>query len=183
MQRKNKSKNTSTTTGYGGYESNNDNNNNDNDRLIKSSPSKPSPSSPTHIKPNVGGISIASLTGHNVIINNNSTSSSSCNNANCSSTECSSSSHMNIHKGKQKQKIAIATVKRNTFGTRPFDKYWLNLDCCGLICATLTYCLHLYGIYSFGWILLPPWFSAMDDDGYREVRMLYIFDYCFVVFF
>ena len=175
MQRKNKSKNTSTTTGYGGYESNNDNNNNnDNDRLIKSSPSKPSPSSPTHIKPNVGGISIASLTGHNVVINNNSTS--TCNNANCSSTECSSSSHMNIHKGKQKQKsIAIATVKRNTFGTRPFDKYWLNLDCCGLICATLTYCLHLYGIYSFGWILLPPWFSVMDDDGYREVRMLYIY--------
>ena len=172
MQRKNKSKNTSTT-GYG-YESNNDNS--DNDRLLKSSPSKP-PSSPTHIKPNVGGISIASLTGHhNVVINNNSTS-SACNNANCSSTECSSSSSSHIiHKGKQKKgTIAIATVKRNTFGTRPFDKYWLNLDCCGLICATLTYCLHLYGIYSFGWILLPPWFSVMDDDGYREVRILLVF--------
>jgi hypothetical protein len=29
--------------------------------------------------------------------------------------------------------------------------------------------LHAYGVYSFGWILLPPWFSVMDEDGYREV--------------
>jgi ribosomal protein L40E len=65
------------------------------------------------------------------------------------------------------EKVKIATVKRYTCGTRPFDKYWLNLDCCGLICASVTYMLHLYAIYSFGWILLPPWFSIMDEDGYR----------------
>jgi hypothetical protein len=63
----------------------------------------------------------------------------------------------------------IATVKRNTWGTQPFDKHWLNLDCCGLICAALTYLLHAYGVYAFGWVLLPPWFSVMDEDGYREV--------------
>jgi hypothetical protein len=65
------------------------------------------------------------------------------------------------------EKVKVATVKRHTCGTRPFDYYWLNLDCCGLICASLTYILHLYAIYSFGWILLPPWFSIMDEDGYR----------------
>jgi len=68
-----------------------------------------------------------------------------------------------------KNKIMIATVKRNTWGTQPFDKHWLNLDCCGLICAALTYLLHAYGVYAFGWVLLPPWFSVMDEDGYREV--------------
>jgi hypothetical protein len=70
--------------------------------------------------------------------------------------------------------VIAATVKRNTWGTQPFDKHWLNLDCCGLICASLTYMLHAYGVYSFGWILLPPWFSVMDEDGYREVRVMLI---------
>lgn len=65
--------------------------------------------------------------------------------------------------------VAVATVKRSTWGTSPFDKHWLNLDCCGLICASLTYMLHMYGIYAFGWILLPPWFSIMDEDGYRTL--------------
>ena len=31
--------------------------------------------------------------------------------------------------------------------------------------------LHAYGVYSFGWILLPPWFSVMDTDGYRELTI------------
>ena len=71
--------------------------------------------------------------------------------------------------------MAIATVKRNRFGTQPFDRGWLNLDCCGLICAGLTYMLHAYGAYSFGWILLPPWFSVMDEDGHRQVRAIGVF--------
>ena len=75
--------------------------------------------------------------------------------------------------GKSKSKaVAIATMKRNRFGTQPFDRGWLNLDCCGLICAGLTYMLHAYGAYSFGWILLPPWFSVMDEDGHRQVRAI-----------
>ena len=73
---------------------------------------------------------------------------------------------------KKKKAIVLAKVKRNTWGTQPFDKYWLNLDCCGLVCATMTYMLHAYGVYSFGWILLPPWFSVMDEDGYRTVSFL-----------
>ena len=73
--------------------------------------------------------------------------------------------------GKSKSKaVAIATVKRNRFGTQPFDRGWLNLDFCGLICARLTYLLHAYGAYSFGWAPLSPWFSKMDKDGHRELR-------------
>ena len=83
------------------------------------------------------------------------------------------------HGNNKQPKISIAKVKRNKFGTSPFDEQWLNLDCCGLICASLTYLLHFYGMYSFGWILLPPWFSVMDDDGYREVRY-YIFYFCII---
>lgn len=75
---------------------------------------------------------------------------------------------------KKKTTAVHATVKRNTYGTQPFDKHWLNLDCCGLVCASLTYMLHAYGVYSFGWILLPPWFSVMDEDGYREVSRYYV---------
>lgn len=33
--------------------------------------------------------------------------------------------------------------------------------------------LHAYGVYAVGWILLPPWFSVMDEDGYREVSVEY----------
>jgi hypothetical protein len=40
-----------------------------------------------------------------------------------------------------------------------------------LICASFTYMLHAYGVYAVGWILLPPWFSVMDEDGYREVSV------------
>ena len=154
MQRKNKPKSTSTS-GYGsGYESNDNNNDS-----YATSPSKPS-------APHSGGISIAALTGHKP--HDKSTKSTS-------GKATSSSKSKGLERKKSKEgskggsKIAIATVKRNRCGTQPFDRHWLNLDCCGLICATLTYMLHLYGVYSFGWILLPPWFSVMDEDGYREV--------------
>lgn len=72
----------------------------------------------------------------------------------------------------------IATVVRHKCGTSPFDKYWLNFDCCGLFCAGLTYCLHLYGCYAVCKVLLPPWMSTSisaegkesnDDD--RKVRV------------
>lgn len=149
MQRKNKSRSSGNTgSGYGsGYESSENSNNNNN----QSSPSKPIISS----SPRSGGISIGALTGH--------APSKPSNIARKLSKGSSTSSNA---------KVSIATVKRNNCGTQPFDKHWLNLDCCGLICAGITYCLHMYGIYSFGWVLLPPWFSVMDEDGYREVRIV-----------
>mmetsp|Transcript_14890 Transcript_14890/g.29950 ORF Transcript_14890/g.29950 Transcript_14890/m.29950 type:complete len:526 (+) Transcript_14890:374-1951(+) len=60
----------------------------------------------------------------------------------------------------------VATVRRRNFGTSPFDRHWLNLDCCGLFCAGLTYSLHLYGCYAVCVVLLPPWMSYVyDPDG------------------
>ena len=60
----------------------------------------------------------------------------------------------------------IATVVRHRCGTSPFDKHWLNFDCCGLFCAGLTYCLHLYGCYAVCEVLLPPWMStSISADG------------------
>jgi DHHC palmitoyltransferase len=55
--------------------------------------------------------------------------------------------------------VRVATVRRNMFGTGPFDKHWLNLDCCGLICALFTYFLHGFGVYAVNFVLLPPWMS------------------------
>ena len=67
--------------------------------------------------------------------------------------------------------VLSATVRRNECGTRPFDARWLNLDCCGLACAGVTYALHAYGLYAFCFVLLPPWLSETDEDGYREVSV------------
>lgn len=66
--------------------------------------------------------------------------------------------------------IPVATVRRRKCGTSPFDKSWLNMDCCGLFCACLTYALHLYGVYTVCFILLPPWMSSTyeDDHGTRQ---------------
>jgi ribosomal protein L40E len=64
---------------------------------------------------------------------------------------------------------SLATVKRNKFGTGPFDEHWLNVDCCGLFCAGVTYILHLYGVYAINFILLPPWMSATDETGLRSL--------------
>jgi len=61
------------------------------------------------------------------------------------------------------QPVAVARVRRNFCGTGPFDRHWLNLDCCGLFCALLTYGLHLYAIYAITMILLPPWMSYKDE--------------------
>lgn len=63
-----------------------------------------------------------------------------------------------------------ATVVRNTCGTGPFDKYWLNVDCCGLVCAVFTYWLHLYGCYAVCMVLLPPWMSHQEEGEERKVR-------------
>jgi DHHC palmitoyltransferase len=73
----------------------------------------------------------------------------------------------------QKEQAAVtrATVRRNFCGTGPFDKHWLNVDCCGLFCAFLTYCLHVYGVYAVCFVLIPPWMSVIvnnnngDTDG------------------
>lgn len=65
-----------------------------------------------------------------------------------------------------------ATVKRRKYGTGPFDENWLNLDCCGLICAMVTYGLHLYAIYAVCLILLPPWMSETDPEGVRHLTWM-----------
>mmetsp|Transcript_5136 Transcript_5136/g.9759 ORF Transcript_5136/g.9759 Transcript_5136/m.9759 type:complete len:395 (-) Transcript_5136:104-1288(-) len=56
-----------------------------------------------------------------------------------------------------------ATVVRHKCGTSPFDRHWLNWDCCGLFCAGLTYGLHIYGCYTVTQVLLPPWMSYTVD--------------------
>lgn len=64
----------------------------------------------------------------------------------------------------------VATVRRRKWGTSPFDENWLNVDCCGLVCAFFTYCLHAYGVYAVCFILIPPWMSETTE----EVRYLSI---------
>ena len=66
----------------------------------------------------------------------------------------------------------VATVKRNKCGTSPFDETWLNLDCCGLFCAGITYGLHMYAIYAVCLVLLPPWMSETDEDGVRSLTFM-----------
>jgi len=68
--------------------------------------------------------------------------------------------------------IPIASVKRRKYGTGPFDENWLNLDCCGLFCAVITYGLHLYALYAVCLILLPPWMSETDDEGVRHMTWM-----------
>lgn len=65
-----------------------------------------------------------------------------------------------------------ATVKRRKWGTSPFDENWLNLDCCGLFCAFLTYGLHVYGCFAVCVLLIPPWMSSMDENEVRHVSLL-----------
>jgi palmitoyltransferase ZDHHC3/7/25 len=59
--------------------------------------------------------------------------------------------------------IRVATVRRNWCGTGPFDLHWLNLDCCGIICALFTYALHVYAVYAVSIVLLPPWMSYTNN--------------------
>jgi hypothetical protein len=65
--------------------------------------------------------------------------------------------------------VRVATVRRNKFGTGPFDKHWLNLDCCGLVCAMFTYFLHAYGVYAVNFVLLPPWMSHSNGSTIEGV--------------
>jgi hypothetical protein len=70
------------------------------------------------------------------------------------------------------KEVKVAKVKRNKYGTGPFDENWLNLDCCGLFCAGLTYMLHMYGVYVVCLILIPPWMSSVDEDGVRSISIM-----------
>jgi len=63
----------------------------------------------------------------------------------------------------------LATVVRNRFGTGPFDKNWLNVDCCGLVCAAFTYLLHLFGCYVVCIVLIPSWMKYEGEDGVRKL--------------
>ena len=65
--------------------------------------------------------------------------------------------------------VVVASVVRRSCGTSPFDRHWLNVDCCGLFCASLTYMLLLYGAHAVCNILIPPWMSYKTDDGIRHV--------------
>lgn len=68
-------------------------------------------------------------------------------------------------------KAPVATVKRRKYGTGPFDENWLNLDCCGLFCAMITYGLHFYGVYAVCLVLLPPWMSETSELGVRSLTV------------
>jgi hypothetical protein len=67
--------------------------------------------------------------------------------------------------------VVVAEVHRRFCGTGPFDKHWLNLDCCGLFCAVFTYGLHIYGCWAVCRKLLPAWMSNRTEDGIREVSL------------
>lgn len=71
------------------------------------------------------------------------------------------------------QEVVFATVKRNYCGTGAFDRNWLNMDCCGLFSAGLTYLLHAYGVYAVCFVMLPPWMSEniAAEDG-TSIRQL-----------
>lgn len=65
--------------------------------------------------------------------------------------------------------IANATVLRKKWGTGPFDENWLNVDCCGLFCALMTYGLHVFGCYAVCVVLIPPWMSYIGENGVRII--------------
>ena len=79
----------------------------------------------------------------------------------------SSSAGVLVGNGGTTANVTMAKVRRNYCGTGPFDHKWLNLDCCGLFCAMITYMLHFYAIYTVVFILLPPW---MNTDASNLVR-------------
>lgn len=81
--------------------------------------------------------------------------------------------------------IQLASVRRRKWGTSAFDENWLNLDCCGLVCAAITYMLHAYGVYAVCFILIPPWMSSTTTEE-EHIRSISIFGHLhrilFVVF-
>jgi palmitoyltransferase ZDHHC3/7/25 len=76
-----------------------------------------------------------------------------------------------VPSGSSDTPVRLAQVRRNFCGTGPFDKHWLNLDCCGLFCALVTYALHAYGVYAVTLILLPPWMSSTNAEGIRTISV------------
>lgn len=74
-----------------------------------------------------------------------------------------------------------AVVRRRFCGTGPFDKHWLNVDCCGLFCAFFTYGLHLFAIYAVCYILLPPWMSNTTESVRQMTITGLVHTYVFTV--
>lgn len=72
--------------------------------------------------------------------------------------------------------VPVATVRRRKFGTSPFDEHWLNVDCCGLTCALITYLLHAYAVYTVCFIMIPPWMSIKGEDGIRYLTTAGVFN-------
>lgn len=72
--------------------------------------------------------------------------------------------------------VQVATVRRRKFGTSPFDEHWLNVDCCGLTCALITYALHAYAVYTVCFIMIPPWMSFKGEDGIRYLTTAGMFN-------
>ena len=70
----------------------------------------------------------------------------------------------------------VATVRRRKFGTSPFDEHWLNVDCCGLTCALITYALHAYAVYTVCFIMIPPWMSVKGENGDRYLTTAGMFN-------
>lgn len=56
-----------------------------------------------------------------------------------------------IRDGKPRQRTIFC-------GTHYGTKQWLNLDCCGLFCAGITWFLHIWAAYCVVGKLLYPWF-------------------------
>jgi palmitoyltransferase len=56
-----------------------------------------------------------------------------------------------------------------SLGTSPSHKNWLNLDCCGLFCAGLTFFLHVWACYTVIFKLLHPWFN---EGEYEEPHLI-----------
>jgi len=78
--------------------------------------------------------------------------------------------------------VVVAHVHRRWCGTGPFDLHWLNLDCCGLFCAMLTYGLHIYGCWAVCCKLLPAWMVQLPViDGDRKMSIagkIHSFAFC-----
>mmetsp|Transcript_2623 Transcript_2623/g.3043 ORF Transcript_2623/g.3043 Transcript_2623/m.3043 type:complete len:338 (-) Transcript_2623:1001-2014(-) len=51
-------------------------------------------------------------------------------------------------------------------GTKESDSNWLNTECCGLVCACVTYALLLFAEYAMVFVILDPWFVDGSNSGY-----------------
>jgi len=74
--------------------------------------------------------------------------------------------------------LVVGKVKRDSCGTQPFDKRWLNKDCCGLFCAGFTYSLHMYGCFAVCFKLLKPWFYNHDSQKWGIFGIIHILLFC-----